>query len=154
MAEDSSKDSDPVILSAPALGRKWKIRAGLLILALLVAGGVIIAPKLQKKKASLETGQKNVNLQSTQSAAPRVVCKRFTSLKEALANVEIACVLDLSNQNLTSVPADITKLIKLNELSLKGNKLTALPPALLQLNNLVSLDLSDNQITDLPKGIS
>lgn len=84
----------------------------------------------------------------------KVVCKRFTNFKEALDAIDIACVLDLSDQDLNSVPKDITKLTKLNELSLKGNKLTQFPTELLSMINLISLDLSDNQITEVPPDLN
>src|SRR3989344_5386043 len=84
----------------------------------------------------------NQSINESIASAPPVVCKRFTSLEEALKNVEIACVLDLSNQNLATVSADIKKLTKLNELSLKNNKLTEFPSAITGIPTLVTLDLS------------
>jgi len=89
----------------------------------------------------------NQSINESIASAPPVVCKRFTSLEEALKNVEIACVLDLSNQNLATVSADIKKLTKLSELTLKGNKLISLPKFILEMPTLVHIDLSGNNIS-------
>lgn len=86
-------------------------------------------------------------------ATPAVVCKRFTSLEEALKEPNIACVLDLSGQGLSSVPNDIKELTKLNEISLANNKLTEFPMALTTLHDIRVIDLSDNQISQVPKEI-
>jgi Leucine-rich repeat (LRR) protein len=79
-----------------------------------------------------------------------VVCKRFKSLDEALNSPEIACGLDLSGQNLTSLPNDVTKLTNLNEIDISDNSLKTFPTELLKLPNLYSIDLSNNQITTVP----
>lgn len=88
------------------------------------------------------------------AVSPKVVCKRFENLDEALKNIDIACVLDLSNQKLTEVPAQISQLTKLNELSFKNNNLTEVPKEVLNITTIISLDLSSNQILSLPPEIS
>lgn len=97
---------------------------------------------------------------------PKMICKRFDNLEEALKNIDMACVLDLSGKELTNLPPDVSKLTKLNELSLKNNNITRFPVELLSftvrhpnvnekpktigfLPDLYSLDLSDNKITTL-----
>ena len=87
----------------------------------------------------------NQSINESIASAPPVVCKRFTDLNEALKTPDIACILDLSNQNLTIVPSDITKLTKLADLSLKGNNLTTFPSV--KIPTLISIDLSGNNIT-------
>lgn len=79
-----------------------------------------------------------------------VVCKRFTSLDEALKTPEIACVLDLSGQNLITIPKDIAKLTILNDLNLSNNKLTKFPVELLEIKSLMGLNLSNNNISSIP----
>ncbi|HKR12419.1 MAG TPA: COR domain-containing protein [Pyrinomonadaceae bacterium] len=65
-----------------------------------------------------------------------------------------ATSLDLSFNQLTSLPMEITGLTNLTSLSLSGNQLTSLPVEITRLTNLTSLDLSGNQLTSLPVEIA
>lgn len=59
--------------------------------------------------------------------------------------------LDLSNNELTGAPqSQIGNLTNLKTLNLKNNNLTVLPAELGRLSSLVSLDVSDNRLTGLP----
>lgn len=58
--------------------------------------------------------------------------------------------LNLSNQNLTTVPAEIGKQQSLEILNLSNNKLTGIPAEIGQLKNLRVLNLSNNLLTGLP----
>ena len=62
--------------------------------------------------------------------------------------------LNLSYNQLTSLPPEITKLTNLTELYLYGNRLTSFPPEITKLTKLTRLDLSDNQLTSLPPEIT
>ena len=62
--------------------------------------------------------------------------------------------LDLSSNQLTALPPEISKLTNLTELNLSGNQLTAIPPEISKLTNLTELRLSGNQLTALPPEIS
>ncbi|OQX98917.1 MAG: hypothetical protein B6I24_03990 [Bacteroidetes bacterium 4572_128] len=53
--------------------------------------------------------------------------KEYTSLKQALKNYKRVYKLNLNNQSLKSLPADIKKLSNLQILNLEGNNLIALP---------------------------
>jgi len=62
--------------------------------------------------------------------------------------------LDLSRNQLTSLPPEITKLTSLTSLDLSSNQLTSLPLEITKLTSLTSLDLSSNQLTSLPPEIT
>jgi len=62
-------------------------------------------------------------------------------------------VLDLSQQNLLELPAEIGKFTNLIWLSLSHNKLTSLSPEIGKLMNLTRLDLQGNRLTRLPPEI-
>lgn len=57
--------------------------------------------------------------------------------------------LDLSNNLMTGVPAEIGRLPKLEILDLSDNKLTGLPNELGNLSNLKTLDISGNDYSEL-----
>jgi leucine-rich repeat protein SHOC2 len=79
--------------------------------------------------------------------------KRYASLSEALQNPDEVRVLDLSNQNLNEIPAEIAKLKKLQLLELQNNKIEYIPKEIGELKYLQYLYLSKNRIVTLPAEI-
>lgn len=70
---------------------------------------------------------------------------RLTGAVQAeIRNLQNLRILDLSNNELTGVPAEIGQLKKLEILNLSNNKLTGLPYELGNLENLQTLDISGN----------
>ncbi|MEK7098210.1 MAG: leucine-rich repeat domain-containing protein [Patescibacteria group bacterium] len=62
--------------------------------------------------------------------------------------------LDLSNKNLSKLPADVLRKVELEELDISDNGLTgALPAEIGQLQNLRVLDASNNRMTGVPAEI-
>ncbi len=61
--------------------------------------------------------------------------------------------LDLSDKQLTTLPAEIGQLVNLRALYLNHNQLTTLPPEIGQLASLIRLTLTHNQLTHLPAQI-
>ena len=58
--------------------------------------------------------------------------------------------LDLSDNQLTGLPDALLQLDHLTDLNLSGNQLGTIPPEIGGLTSLVILDLSDNRLTGLP----
>lgn len=69
------------------------------------------------------------------------------SFFEKIAHIH---VLDLSFNNLTSLPDTIDKCVLLRELWLNDNQLTSLPESIKNLNLLIRLDVHNNKLTHLP----
>lgn len=78
---------------------------------------------------------------------------QLTSLPAEIAQIENLTGLDLSYNQLSSLPAEIGQLQNLTELDLNRNQLTSLPAQTGQLQNLTTLSLGDNQLSSLPAEI-
>ena len=56
-------------------------------------------------------------------------------------------ILDLSNNNLSSIPSTIGEMKRLRKIILRNNKLSTLPASLANCTNLEELDITGNPIT-------
>ncbi len=81
-------------------------------------------------------------------------CRVFSSMEEALKIPEKVFVLDLSANNLKTVPIEIIKLKNLQVLNLANNSITELPLEIFELKHLQILNLEENRLKNLPDSIS
>ncbi len=79
---------------------------------------------------------------------------QLSSLPPAIAQLQNLQGLDLSYNQLSSLPPAIAQLQNLQGLYLSYNQLSSLPPAIAQLQNLQGLYLSYNQLSSLPPAIA
>ncbi|WP_448265105.1 COR domain-containing protein [Nostoc sp. DSM 114159] len=80
--------------------------------------------------------------------------KKLTKIFAQVFELEWLEVLNLSYNQLTTLPEAIARLQKLTSLHLNGNQLTTLPEAVTHLQYLTSVDLRDNQLTTLPEAVT
>lgn len=73
-------------------------------------------------------------------------CNNITSLPPEFCNLTHLVKVDLSKNQLTCLPDDLGNLSSLQHLDLYNNKLTVLPVSVSQLRNLKWLDLKDNPL--------
>jgi len=76
--------------------------------------------------------------------------KEYNNLKEALANPDKVYKLNLHKKKLTKFPADILKLVNLNQLNLSNNKITKFPSEISQLAYLQNLNMANNKLSAIP----
>ncbi len=93
-----------------------------------------------------------INL-SCKIQAEEVEPEAYQDLTKALQNPLDVRVLDLSRQELKTLPIEIGQLKNLQKLYLDYNQLTTLPQEIGQLKNLKWLYLYSNQLATLPKEI-
>ncbi|NXM35343.1 LRC40 protein, partial [Oxyruncus cristatus] len=75
---------------------------------------------------------------------------QLTSLPSALGQLENLQKLDVSHNKLQSLPEELLQLPRLRSLLLQHNELSQLPEGLGQLLSLEELDVSNNHLTDIP----
>ncbi|NXS93309.1 LRC40 protein, partial [Jacana jacana] len=75
---------------------------------------------------------------------------QLTSLPSALGQLENLQKLDVSHNKLKSIPEELLHLSHLKSLLLHHNELSRLPDGFGQLVNLEELDVSHNQLSDIP----
>jgi internalin A len=79
---------------------------------------------------------------------------QLTALPPEITKLNNLTSLDLSENQLASLPPEIARLTNLTFLVLSYNRLAALPPEITKLTTLMSLDLGYNQLKDLPQEIT
>eukprot|EP00049_Salpingoeca_infusionum_P018817 m.358908 g.358908 ORF g.358908 m.358908 type:complete len:533 (-) comp18333_c0_seq1:357-1955(-) len=77
----------------------------------------------------------------------------FTQVPQEVLTYQYLHFLDVSANNLSSLPAGLCNLKLLVQISASKNKLTSLPDDLHMLPNLINLDVSSNLLTTLPPSI-
>ncbi|XP_009082952.1 PREDICTED: leucine-rich repeat-containing protein 40, partial [Acanthisitta chloris] len=75
---------------------------------------------------------------------------QLTSLPSALGQLENLQKLDVSHNKLRSIPEELLQLSHLRSLLLQHNELSHLPQGFGQLLSLEELDVSNNHLTDIP----
>ncbi|NWS20826.1 LRC40 protein, partial [Pachyramphus minor] len=79
---------------------------------------------------------------------------QLTSLPSALGQLENLQKLDVSHNKLQSLPEELLQLPQLRSLLLQHNELSHLPEGLGQLLSLEELDVSNNHLTDIPTSVA
>ncbi|KAF4797647.1 Leucine-rich repeat-containing protein 40 [Turdus rufiventris] len=79
---------------------------------------------------------------------------QLTSLPAALGQLENLQKLDVSHNQLRSLPEELLQLPRLRSLLLQHNQLSQLPEGLGQLLSLEELDVSNNQLTAIPSSFA
>jgi leucine-rich repeat protein SHOC2 len=79
--------------------------------------------------------------------------QQLNSLPESIGQLTNLVNLGLYDNQLTSLPSSIGQLISLEWLNICSNQLESLPEAIGQLTNLTELYINDNQLTSLPSSI-
>lgn len=165
--EENISATPPAQLGKPEVTRDFKpfLIFGLVVVILSLLGGIVFFDQIKSaftrrslgkgRPITQQTAQKPLTSPTSfPTINPKIVCARFTDLESALLNIDKACALDLSNQNLTSLPDKVVQLAKLNEITLNNNSLAIFPKALTSIQTLFEIDLANNKISEIPSSIS
>jgi Leucine-rich repeat (LRR) protein len=79
--------------------------------------------------------------------------KTYRSMEEALKNPDDVRISFLTNLGLTEVPKEIAQFKNLYQLNISNNEITSLPLFLFDLTEMSDFDFSNNKINMLPKEI-
>jgi internalin A len=109
---------------------------------------------MARDKAYLEAERAIEEARHTGATVLNLSHNQLTSLPESITQLTNLQKLDLSNNQLMSLPESIAQLTNLQLLYLSGNQLTSLPESIAQLTNLQLLYLNGNQLISLPESIA
>lgn len=76
--------------------------------------------------------------------------QQLTSLPDSVTSQTDITSLNLSNNQLTTLPASIGYMTNLETLNIENNRLESLPPEIGLLKNLKNANFSNNRLTSLP----
>jgi Leucine-rich repeat (LRR) protein len=96
---------------------------------------------------SIPTNQ-NTNVSASQSVD--LSGQQLTTIPESVLKQTNITNLNLSNNQLTTLPAGIANLTNLKVLNVENNRLITIPAEIGQLKNLQVADFSNNRLTSLP----
>ncbi len=140
--------------------RQSVITVLIIILIVILAGLSIQAGKHRKQEKRTVTVREAENVfvlpegaQPQDNSASDITCKKFDDISEAIRNIKIACTLDLSNQNLSTLPNEILLLKNLYFIGLINNEFSEFPQILTEIDTLITIGLSENRITNIPATI-
>lgn len=92
--------------------------------------------------------------------APAIICAQnsdseiwFTNLEEAMQDPEKVFKLNLSNQQLSSIPKEIFQFKNLEDLELDSNNIGVIPEMLSSLRHLSYISFSHNRVESIPTEI-
>lgn len=99
---------------------------------------------------------RNINIEpyKMEAGVDFPVCQTYKSIEEAQKHIESACILDLSRNELKTIPPQVFELRNLKELNLSGNSISEIPPEVAKLVYLYKLEIRDNKLTKVPAEIA
>lgn len=136
------------VASIVLMGNKLIIFA----VAVLVALGAGYAISSKDDKPSTSNNSTPTDAPNTESsgAVLDLSGQQLTSLPDSVLSRTDVTTLNVSNNQLTNLPADIAKMTNLEVINVENNRLTGLPPEIAQLKKLREIRANNNRMTGLP----
>ena len=102
--------------------------AGIVAVIVLLLLGLIFFDNIkgfvgQEKNTSSKATPTPIPATLYPTIPPRSDCATVTNLEQALQNTKEVCILDLSNQNISTLPKEVANLGKLEKVILTGTKI-------------------------------
>jgi len=117
------------------------------VIAVIVLVAVVVGFSISKKSGNTSStnAEPSVNGKSVDISG-----QQLTTLPESVTNQTDIISLNVSNNQLTTLPAAIGNLVNLSVLNVENNRLISLPPEIGALTKLKSADFSNNRLESLP----
>jgi Leucine-rich repeat (LRR) protein len=117
----------------------------ILVLIIVFGAGYII---FNRKHANQSPSANNSSV--SEGKVVDLSGQQLTALPADVTSQNNISSLNLSNNQLTTLPASIRNLTNLQVLNVENNRLETLPPEIGLLKNLKTADFSNNRLTSLP----
>lgn len=119
------------------------------VIVLAAVGGYTISRSTHDKPANSSTASPNAEASNDENNLD-LSGQQLTTIPDSALSRSSLTILNLSNNQLVTLPSSITKLANLELLNVENNRLESLPPEIGQLKNLKTADFSNNRLTSLP----
>lgn len=129
---------------------KKNIGIGLLVLVVLAAFGVGYALSAKRKASPANEPSISTPSASAGDTSVDVSGQQLTTLPASITDQTEITSLNASNNQLTTLPASIGKMANLTVLNVENNRLVSLPAEIGSLAKLKSADFSNNRLESLP----
>lgn len=126
------------------------ILIALIILVALGTGYFISSKQSGGNASNGQAAQTSPSKSETSGTTLDLSGQQLTSLPDSVLSRSDITVLNVSNNQLAVLPADIAKLTNLTVLNIENNRLEGLPKELTQMKNLREIRANNNRIKSLP----
>lgn len=122
---------------------------GIIVAVVVVFGASYLAGKRNNGDGSSSQTPVATTKSQTSGTTLDLSGQQLTSLPESVLNRTDVTVLNLSNNQLTTLPAGINRLTNLEVLNVENNRLQSFPPEISQLKHLREILANNNRMTSL-----
>ncbi len=126
-----------------------KIIMILLAVVLALGAGFLVSQQTGKNEPSKQNSGTDTSGSETGTTLD-LSGQQLTSLPESVLDRTDITTLNLSNNQLATLPSDITRLVNLEVLNVENNRLETFPPEISQLMSLREIHANNNRMTSLP----
>lgn len=122
---------------------------GIIVAVLVVFGGSYFVARQNSKDGLSDQTPAATTKSQTSGTTLDLSGQQLTSLPESVLSRADVTVLNLSNNQLTTLPAGINRLTNLEVLNVENNRLQSFPPEISQLKHLREILANNNRMTSL-----
>jgi len=123
----------------------------IVVASLVIVFGAGYSINKTKKEEVPSSAQTATTPPSTAGKSIDLSGQQLTTIPESILSQTNITSLNLSNNQLTTLPAGIERLTNLEVLNVENNRLESLPSEIGQLKKLKSADFSNNRLMSLPQ---
>ena len=127
-----------------------KIMAIIIVLLIALGAGYFISKHGNKTAPSNQNSSTGTSKSGAGGISLDLSGQQLTTIPDSILSRTDITALNVSNNQLTNLPSSISKLTNLEVLNVENNRLVSFPPEISQLTKLREIHANNNRITSLP----